>query len=759
MRFGRARKTARSAVAAPLALLALALPILAGCGSSRTTGNAAAEVRAAESLATARSLERRPSMEPAAQSDLLASDQALAASKTATTAESLASAAVFARDAWRARSRWLGASDIQTGEAALALAEAEMAIGRAGEADSMAQQALAIYTQVLGPAHPRVADAEDLLGRIVKNYTGAVAFDRALAHYQRALDIRTQAEGPRSLAAAATLHNLGNLHRLAEKNDQAYQYFGRALEIRRAALGPVHDEVASTLGAMAFLRAGQGRWAEAEVLSRQALGATPPHVGMGPRSLRLGLRGQALRRIGRSEEAVPVLREAVALRESLWLRTPRDAGSSVIAGLALYRDLALALASVGRGDEAFVQLEHGVSRVGIDPAGDRDDPDPWRGLIPRVQRALRSDEAIVIWPRSSTTMFVPDRPLYACVVRSRGPVQWTRLDSRARYPRLGTVREALWTEMRAASAWPRRAVDTTTVAQLAQVMWKERFAPLEPSLADVQHLIVCSPDYMAGGPLGVLRDDKGRYLTERFAISYVPSALRFARARERAHAPGPRPALLVGDPDYPTADPGHFSRLTGAAEEIRELATRMPSATVLTGVDARAGRLRQLAASGAIGHYGVVHIAAHTEVNPTRALESSLVLAPDPPGGPESSRLVAREIADDWKLDADLVCLAGCRSMQGLPSATEGFLGLQQAFFAAGARSLLITIWPVDDQATARLMTSFYAHLADRSHPVDRAEALREAQNELRTWRSPDGRHPYAHPAYWAGFALVGDPG
>jgi CHAT domain-containing protein len=480
---------------------------------------------------------------------------------------------------------------------------------------------------------------------------------------------------------------------------------------------------------------------------------------MGSRSLRLGLRGQALRRIGRSEEAVSVLREAVALRESVWVRTPRDAGSSVIAGLALYRDLAMALASVGRGDEAFEQLEHGVARVGLDLA-DRDDPDPWRGLIPRVQRALRPDEAIVLWPRSSTTMFVPDRPLYACIVRTQGAVQWIRIESRARYPRLGTVREALWVEMRAASAWPRRTVDTTTVAELAHVMWKERFAPLEASLAGVRHLIVCSPDYLAGGPLGVLRDANGRYLTERFAISYVPSALRFARARERARPPGgaPRPALLVGDPAYSAADPGHFSRLTGAAEEIRALAARLPSATVLTGADACAARLRQLASSGAIGRFGVVHIAAHTDVSSSRAFESSLVLAPDSPGGAASSRLVAREIADHWKLDADLVCLAGCRSMQGLPSATEGYLGLQQAFLAAGARSLLITIWPVDDQATARLMTSFYAHLADRTHPVDRAEALREAQNELRTWRAPDGRHPYAHPAYWAGFALVGDP-
>ena len=745
-------------------LLLVAALGCAGC-ASEPAAVAGGNGTHAESLATARSLARRTAMEPGARAALEESDRALASSRAATVSESLAVATDRARVAWRTRLGQLGPGDIQTALAALALAEAELALGRAGESDSLATAARASFAAVLGEDHPRVADVEDLLGRIVKNYSGRIEFTRALGHYEKALRIRTAAEGPRSLAAASTLHNLGNLYRLAERADDAYRCFHRALEIRRAALGPVHDETASTLGAMAYLRAGQGRWAESEKLSRQALAATPtgPSQTMGPRSTRLGLRGQALTRLGRSAEAVTVLREALALRESIWVRTPRDAGSSVVSGFALYRDLALALASEGRGDQAFEQLERGVSRLALDRArGDHvAGPDRWHGLVPRVQKALRANEAIVLWVRSSTTSFVPDGSTYACVVRSSGPVEWTRIESRAAYPRIGTIREALWNEMRAASAWPRRASDTGTVTRLAQIMWRERFAPIEPSLEGVSHLIVCSPEFMSGGPLGVLLDDRGRYLAERFAISYVPSALLFARARERGRPAEAvaRPALLVGDPEYPDGDPGHFSRLAGAAGEIQELATRMPTATVLTGADARAGRLRELASSGAMGRYGLVHFATHTVVDPTRALESALVLAPDAPGGAFSSRLVAREIADGWRIDADLVCLAACRSMQGLNSASEGFMGLQQAFLTAGARSLLITIWPVDDQATARLMSSFYARLADRSRPVDRAEALREAQNALRSWQAPDGRRPYAHPAYWAGFALVGDPG
>src|SRR5439155_13514669 len=120
-------------------------------------------------------------------------------------------------------------------------------------------------------------------------------------------------------------------------------------------------------------------------------------------------------------------------------------------------------------------------------------------------------------PRSAVTLFVPNYPFTACVVRSNGPVQWMRIERRTPlYPRLGTIREALLTEMRAASAWPRRVTDVRPLAAMARLMGREWFAPLEPALAGVRHLIVCSPDLVAGGPLGVLIDERGRYLADRF---------------------------------------------------------------------------------------------------------------------------------------------------------------------------------------------------------------------------------------------------
>jgi CHAT domain-containing protein len=122
----------------------------------------------------------------------------------------------------------------------------------------------------------------------------------------------------------------------------------------------------------------------------------------------------------------------------------------------------------------------------------------------------------------------------------------------------------------------------------------------------------------------------------------------------------------------------------------------------------------------------------------------------------------------------------------------EGYLGFAQVLFLKGARSLVLSLWRVDDTATALLMTRFYENLLgkreDKKPPMPKAEALREAQTWLRELtrakrdqlaaklgqgelRTPDGSNkpvaqpsgeasdrPYEHPRYWSAFILLGDP-
>ena len=85
-----------------------------------------------------------------------------------------------------------------------------------------------------------------------------------------------------------------------------------------------------------------------------------------------------------------------------------------------------------------------------------------------------------------------------------------------------------------------------------------------------------------------------------------------------------------------------------------------------------------------------------------------------------------------WKLDAELVTLSACRSGLGRQGGGEGFIGFAQAFFLAGARSLVVSLWEVDDRATSLLMTRFYQNWLGKrpglDRPLSKAEALREAQ-------------------------------
>src|SRR5262249_32983555 len=141
-----------------------------------------------------------------------------------------------------------------------------------------------------------------------------------------------------------------------------------------------------------------------------------------------------------------------------------------------------------------------------------------------------------------------------------------------------------------------------------------------------------------------------------------------------------------------------------------------------------------------------LHFATHGQMDANTASRSALLLAGDklpapteparPSGMVCDGRLTVAEIAA-WKLDADLVTLSACETALGPQGGGEGLLGFSQVLFQKGARSLLLSLWKVDDTATALLMTRFYENwLGKRKElnaPMPKAQALREAKQWLRT--------------------------
>ena len=188
-------------------------------------------------------------------------------------------------------------------------------------------------------------------------------------------------------------------------------------------------------------------------------------------------------------------------------------------------------------------------------------------------------------------------------------------------------------------------------------------------------------------------------------------------------------------------------RLPNTGAEAAAILDLSGSAPVLAASGFEASR--ELVRSGRLANYRILHFATHSLVNGLYPELSSLSLSTfDASGRPVDGQLRAYEVSD-LNLSADLVVLSACRTALGEEVGGEGLVGLTQAFLHAGAARLVVSLWDVNDRATAELMKHFYTALLREKLPP--SQALRKAQIALlrqERWHSP---------YYWAGFVLQGE--
>ncbi len=222
-------------------------------------------------------------------------------------------------------------------------------------------------------------------------------------------------------------------------------------------------------------------------------------------------------------------------------------------------------------------------------------------------------------------------------------------------------------------------------------------------------------------------------------LSATPSATVLTRVAPVRHQAA-RTCLALGH----NGDPAQGLRHTEA--EAAEVAAICGGDNLTTTPSV----LEQLAA--AAPEYRILHLACHGEFRLDDPLGSYLQLAP-------AERLRAVDVLANWRLNADLVTLSACRS--GLSRVLRGDepLGLVRAFLTAGARAVLVTLWPVEDHSARLLMRTFYQTLLSRPASFDPAAALRIAQLALRTYHDSGGATPYANPAFWAPYIIIGQSG
>jgi len=762
-------------------------------------------------------------------------------------------------------------------------------MGRFSEAEPLLRRAVAIRREVVGPNDPNTMISVNLLALVLH---GQARDAEAEPLFREVVEAHRQIYGENHLYTATARENLGMSVHGQARFAEAEQLFRLAVTDTRKARGDVHVETAHVLVHLGTALDPQRKFVEAEACYREALAIYQKLAPQaeGDRAWCLDALGMCLCRQGRSQDGLPMLKEAASLArrslgaghvnavmfgdhllqalillgrheeaEELGEELARAFESSRLrvsdAGLAragaMSRESPLLLLPVckalrGDGTGAYQRLEQGLARGLLEEfvaerlgqlnqeerqrlqelrarlqdnerriaelqarrePTDREQQGLARAFqqrqelqdglesllveqslkevlaLERIQEGLPERAVLVAWLDVEPPHGGSGGEHHAVIVRKTGQPIWVRLP--------GTGPNGEWTAediglaarlraevsdpKRDRAAWPR---------ELIGKLYAQRLAPLEPHVKDAKHLIVLPSAKLAGLPVEVL--------TDRWTVSYAPSGTMLARLRRSAPRGDPkrgRTLLAVGDPAFgQSASPKDASlpALPGTRYEVEAIAPLFERSELLLGERASKEELRKLAPE--MQRFDVLHLATHGLINPRQALASSIALSGSPEG---VGRLTALEMRKDWRLDADLVVLSACSSGLGQWTTGEGYLGFSQVLLSAGARSLIVSQWPVSDAATSLLMVRFYENwLTARQEPgarrLTKAEALRDAKDWLRNLsrqeveariaklpetarglkleaagapaRTDASEKPFADPYYWSAFILIGDP-
>ncbi len=327
---------------------------------------------------------------------------------------------------------------------------------------------------------------------------------------------------------------------------------------------------------------------------------------------------------------------------------------------------------------------------------------------PRIAAALKPREAVVQYFLGSDYLAIAVLTAERCFAVRR-PV--------------GTLRADVFALRRLASS-PHATVDA--VAALTRRVHATLVAPVENEIRG-RRLTIVPHGPLHYVPFAALESDAtGKILIEEHVLRVLPSA-SLAGVVDAPRPAGNGSLLVFGNP---TLD------LPGAENEAKRIATLSAGARLyLREAATRNAFVREAPRSARI------HVAAHAKFLSDRPLESALLFAPT---AQDNGILTARDLYR-LDLDADLIVLSACET--GVSDVQKGdeLVGLLRGFLYAGARSIVATLWDIEDEAAATFGLTFYRSLAT----MDKAAALREAVLSV--------RKKFPEPIFWAPYFLTGN--
>ena len=569
------------------------------------------------------------------------------------------------------------------------------------------------------------------LGALQKDrgrYSEAIGWhEQALALAEREKMARLQAEILNSLGDAE--HHLGRL-------EKAEEHFRGSMELAKAAgyLG-LEAQVTARTGEVDMAR---GRYDDAIDLFARASALNHQLGDPLTKVFVVDLDwAQAEHAAGHPEEALMHYREAIAeveRLEQLTVPTEMDRALPVAISRQAYEEAADLLVELDRPSEALEVADSGRARAFLDLL--RESHIGGGSLLTNIERPNpASAEVVQRELADSDTVFVEyllakPRSL-AWVVTNEG-LHAISLAPRERI-------EALLKPQRKLLSQPVTSLTPEHLdrqqRQQSRELYRMLIDPLARYIGGAKHLMIVPDGVLAYVPFESLLDSKGRYLLETHTIVYSQSASASLMLRALAkEMPPPKKSLLVlADPVYDVAS---LTPIPYTRDEATAIASLFPSGQreIRLGAQASESAVKQ----EDLRRFGYLHFAVHGLVDDSEPARSGLALSHGVLRSEEIARL---------RMNARLVVLSGCRTGAGKLLEGEGLLTMSRAFYYAGARNVVATLWNVDDLSTADLMKSFYRRLNAGSSPED---ALREAKIQM----LHGSRNLWRHPWFWSPFVI-----
>lgn len=673
------------------------------------------------------------------------------------------------------RRRFYGNRHIGLTSALNGLANVNSALGRTEEARELMHEALSIEKSALGPGSYEVAERLRNLG-LLSNREGrtAEAYDylRQAAALRRDQLSTVLASGRRDSqkASAKDRRPFLNAVQLGWKLAAAPQnappqreLIDQTLQLAQLHMQSTSDRALSQMAA----RFSTGRSELAAIVRKQQDLISKEERLRAHYTNLLGKPGGQTKEAQSAFDDAERLRQAIAkLRKTIARRYPRFAQLTASQPLSIAQ-----VRSLLRPDEALIafvtfKLEAYVWAVSHDGIA-------WQ----RIARSKKDLESEISALRKTLD------PLAAQSQQGRG-----------------LAREQVCRGLERVNGSPAPCEAYDTDLGRAQSLHKLLLGPVETAISGKRHLIIVPSGPLTGLPFHMLvskppkaggnlatRYKDAHWLLRDHSVTILPavSSLRALRQLARSGRTK-RPFIGIGNPSFvkPQQTPARTTRaktravstyFRGRLADIDRLSGKIPplpdtagelvtvgkalkarQRDIILGRKASETTLKSMSAKGRLDDYRIVHFATHGLVaGEIKGLaEPALALSlPSKATEKDDGLLTATEVAQ-LKLNAEWVVLSACNTAAGDKPGAEALSGLARAFFYSGARSLLVSHWPVVSEAAVLLTTRTFAAL--KTNPgIGRAEALRRSMLAL-----IDGGKPYQrHPSYWAPFIIVGEGG